>query len=140
MPRFRKTSRLTKKGGSPKSGLHLLADTADTLEADTLEADAMKRPNTANRAQTPETKPNTANRPQTPEPNKINSATGAATLGNVFNVRSAVQTNLNSKLNEHPNRGGGYKKSRKNSRIKSKRKKRGKSAKKRRRRTRGKKR
>ena len=77
----------------------------------------------------------------TPKINKINSATGAATLGNIFNnVRSPVQTNLNPKLNESSNNHGGYKKSRKNSRIKSKRKKGGKSAKKRRRRTRGKKR
>ena len=127
MPRFRKTSRLTKKGGSD-SGLHLLADLA-------------------NRPKTPENKPITTKgsmSPNNPSSSTVNDVIQLANTGMVGH--SPVQTNLNRKFNLPPNddtarnHGGGYKKSRKNSRIKSKRKKGGKSAKKRRRRTRGKKR
>ena len=155
MPRFRKTSRLTKKGGinSNNSGnpLNILATLA-TNPANTVTNQANAVTNQEEEGYDSPDEHQTINPEKTsgsttPKNNKINSATGAATLGNIFNnVRSPAQTNLNSKLNEPPNNdtarshGGGYKKSRKNSRIKSKRKKGGKSAKKRRRRTRGKKR
>ena len=144
MPRFRKTSRLTKKGGSDNSSDENQAVQA-LLDLQRSSSPSPSSPSPSSPSPSSPRKDETINAGETgsmtPQSNKINSTTGVATLGNIFNnVRSPVQTNLNPKLNESSNNHGGYKKSRKNSRIKSKRKKGGKSAKKRRRRTRGKKR
>ncbi len=132
MPRFRKTSRLTKKGGSDNSS------DPKALAAQAL-LDLNRQDNVAtNQEERPHSPPSNQNiKPKgtMQSPERLHNPSGpvAAAMGNAFGFEPGSKKNLFDK-------GGGYKKSRKNSRIKSKRKKGGKSAKKRRRRTRGKKR
>ena len=138
MGRFRKTSRLTKKGGSSNNSDNSNeVDAANTLlklqgqksqDQDNLQRSNSPPPNNKTKSR------GTMQSPETPE--RVHNPSGpvAAAMGNAFGFEPGSKRKL------FGNDGGGYKKSRKNSRIKSKRKKGGKSAKKRRRRTRGKKR